>query len=274
MRKIKKFWNGIQNIILKKSILSPNLTFWPSSDLGKSFPEGNIYIVRSVLLLSNFMQNIEKFWRAVQKQSLKKSNFGPNLIFWPRPQGVKSFFENRKTSLFYIHAVLTLCKISKTSGARVLRYQRYGRTDGRSWIYRTLSAKAVGPKRIHKFKYLKVLQTRIYKWVKVVKNGPSKIYGRLPLKNSKWYVLPEADHITSNFLKAIFHKFYLVHSWIPWPKWTLKIWFPMIHKPRQKYIMILWCFFLKLVSAIFIKFLFFSPNDSPSKTMKNVFYFI
>ena len=31
---------------------------------------------------------------------------------------------------------------------------------------------------------------------------------------------------------------------------------------------------LKLVSAIFIKFLFFSPNDSPSKTMKNAFYFI
>ena len=24
-------------------------------------------------------------------------------------------------------------------------------------------------------------------------------------------------HITSNFLKAVFHKFYLVYSWIPWP---------------------------------------------------------
>ena len=34
-------------------------------------------------------------------------------------------------------------------------------------------------------------------WVKVFKNGPSKIYGR-------------------QFLKAVFHKFYLVHSWIPW----------------------------------------------------------
>ena len=31
--------------------------------------------------------------------------------------------------------------------------------------------------------------------------------------------------------------------------------------------------FLKLLSAIFIKFLFFLPNDSPSKTMKNAFYF-
>ena len=31
---------------------------------------------------------------------------------------------------------------------------------------------------------------------------------------------------------------------------------------------------LQLVSAIFIKVLFFSPNDSPSKTMKNAFYFI
>ena len=31
---------------------------------------------------------------------------------------------------------------------------------------------------------------------------------------------------------------------------------------------------LKLVPVIFIKFIFFSPNDSPSKTMKNAFYFI
>ena len=31
---------------------------------------------------------------------------------------------------------------------------------------------------------------------------------------------------------------------------------------------------LKLVPAIFYQFLIFSPNDSPSKTMKNVFYFI
>ena len=37
-------------------------------------------------------------------------------------------------------------------------------------------------------------------------------------------------------------------------------------------VMRLW--FLKLVSAIFIKFLFFLPNDSLSKTMKNAFYFI
>ena len=32
--------------------------------------------------------------------------------------------------------------------------------------------------------------------------------------------------------------------------------------------------FLKLVSAIFYKSFIFSLNDSPSKTMKNVFYFI
>ena len=39
-------------------------------------------------------------------------------------------------------------------------------------------------------------------WDKVFKNGPSKICGRQPLKNLKG----------SNFLKALFHKFYLVHS--------------------------------------------------------------
>ena len=31
---------------------------------------------------------------------------------------------------------------------------------------------------------------------------------------------------------------------------------------------------LKLVSVIFYQCFYFSPNDSPSKTMKNVFYFI
>ena len=42
------------------------------------------------------------------------------------------------------------------------------------------------------------------------KNGPSKICGRQPLKNLKGYGL--LDHIPSNFLKANFHKLYLVHS--------------------------------------------------------------
>ena len=46
------------------------------------------------------------------------------------------------------------------------------------------------------------------KWVKVFKNGPNKICGRQPLKNLK---------CTSNFLKAVFHKFNLIHSWILWP---------------------------------------------------------
>ena len=49
--------------------------------------------------------------------------------------------------------------------------------------------------------------------VKVFENGPSKIWGRQPLKHLKWYGLPKADHTRSNFLKAVFHKFYLVHSW-------------------------------------------------------------
>ena len=31
---------------------------------------------------------------------------------------------------------------------------------------------------------------------------------------------------------------------------------------------------VKLVSAIFYQILIFSPNDSPSKTVKNIFYFI
>ena len=34
------------------------------------------------------------------------------------------------------------------------------------------------------------------------------------------------------------------------------------------------CAALKIVSAIFYEIFIFSRNDSPSKTMKNVFYFI
>ena len=48
-------------------------------------------------------------------------------------------------------------------------------------------------------------------WDKVFKNGPSKICGRLSLENLKGY---EAGCIPSNFLKAVFHKFYLVHYWM------------------------------------------------------------
>ena len=54
-----------------------------------------------------------------------------------------------------------------------------------------------------------VLKTRGYIWDKVFKNGgPSKICGRQLLKNLK------EDHTPSNFLKVVFHKFYLIHSWI------------------------------------------------------------
>ena len=66
--------------------------------------------------------------------------------FGPAHWGLRVFFKNWKMSLFYIYAVLTLCKISKTSDARILRYQCCGWTDRRSWIYRTPFAKVVGPK--------------------------------------------------------------------------------------------------------------------------------
>ena len=55
----------------------------------------------------------------------------------------------------------------------------------------------------------------------IFKNGPSKICGRQLLKNLKWYCLdivclstPYQGYITSNFLKALFHKFQLYHFWI------------------------------------------------------------
>ena len=56
-----------------------------------------------------------------------------------------------------------------------------------------------------------------YKWVKVFKNGPSKICGKQPLKKLKEYGLPKQTIPLQTFSKAVFHKFYLVHSWILCP---------------------------------------------------------
>ena len=47
-------------------------------------------------------------------------------------------------------------------------------------------------------------------WAKVFKSGLSKFCGRLPLKNLKGLGRP----YPVNFLKAVFHKFYLIHYWI------------------------------------------------------------
>ena len=78
-------------------------------------------------------------------------------------------------------------------------------------------------------------------WDKVFKNGLSKICRRLLLKNLNRYgLLPvirlntdiyspysiriqEADHILSDFLKTVFHKFYLVHSWILYSIYSAKM---------------------------------------------------
>ena len=47
-------------------------------------------------------------------------------------------------------------------------------------------------------------------WDKVFKSKPNKICGRQPLKNLKGYGL--LKQTISIFLKAVLHKFYLVHS--------------------------------------------------------------
>ena len=49
-------------------------------------------------------------------------------------------------------------------------------------------------------------------WEEVFKNGSSKTCERQPLKKLKGYCLPKADYTPSNFLEAVFHKFYLTHS--------------------------------------------------------------
>ena len=53
-------------------------------------------------------------------------------------------------------------------------------------------------------------------WVKVFKNGSSKIYLTQPSKNLKRYGLLRQTISLQIFLKAVFHKFYFFHSWILW----------------------------------------------------------
>ena len=43
-------------------------------------------------------------------------------------------------------------------------------------------------------------------WIKVFKNGPSKICGRQPLKHLNWYGLPKQPY-HFKFLKDIFYEF-------------------------------------------------------------------
>ena len=70
------------------------------------------------------------------------------------------------------------------------------------------------------FMFNAVTQTwKTRKWDKLFKNGPSKICGRQPLKKLNEYGLLLADRNPWLFLKAVFHKFYLVHSWILWLKY-------------------------------------------------------
>ena len=44
------------------------------------------------------------------------------------------------------------------------------------------------------------------KWVKVFKNGPSKICARQPFKKFE-VISAKADHITTKFLKTVFQNF-------------------------------------------------------------------
>ena len=54
------------------------------------------------------------------------------------------------------------------------------------------------------------IQSRI--WDRVFKNEPSKICGRQHLKDLKVYGLPKQTIYSFKFLRAVFHKFYLIHS--------------------------------------------------------------
>ena len=54
-------------------------------------------------------------------------------------------------------------------------------------------------------------------WNKVFNSGLSKFCERQPLQNFSGYGLLRSNKIHWNFLKAVFHEIYLVHSWILCP---------------------------------------------------------
>ena len=63
------------------------------------------------------------------------------------------------------------------------------------------------------------------------------------------------------YWKSVFSIWYFIKFWEKSTSQSAKMGFILLHR-------------LKLVSAIFYQISIFSPNDSPWKTMKNVFYFI
>ena len=66
--------------------------------------------------------------------------------------------------------------------------------------------------------WLSILSNTI--WDTVFKGGLSKLCGRQPSKILKGYVLlKQIISLPSNFLIAVFHKIYLVHSWILFLIW-------------------------------------------------------
>ena len=100
-------------------------------------------------------------------------------------------------SLFFKH----LRKYSKSESFNMLFWEKH--------ITKVAIGRSRRPKKMAVPKAFAKFQENIL--AKLFKNGPSKIYRRQLWKKLK------ADYITSNLLKAVFHKFYLVHSWIRCP---------------------------------------------------------
>ena len=130
MQKIKKMCHTVQKIFLKKSILGPKFDpfdswrAWARVFLRityTSFEMPYCCLTSCKKSKNSGMQFGSNLW--------KSPILGQIWPFDPVHWGSRVFIENQKTSLFYSYAVLTLCKISKTSGVQILRYQHYRWTD-------------------------------------------------------------------------------------------------------------------------------------------------
>ena len=92
-------------------------------------------------------------------------------------------------------------------------------------------------------------------WVKVLKNGPSKICGRQPLKNLMGYGLLEADHIPPNFLKLSSTSFpwSILKYFVPSEPFRKPKWAPLHWQLLCKHL-IDWCLKMSVINVLKIKF--------------------
>ena len=143
------------------------------------------------MLIKYFLKNKAQYWPETSKNRCKKLDPNSNrVLFWflliPLA-GTDRKIRPRLSQMFYKMAVL---KISSESTKDHLRLKRFSST-----------------------KIIKSSKFTVHRILRNFKALPQNLSAFSYMLSHIW----EADHIPSNFIKAVFHKFLLVHSWIRCP---------------------------------------------------------